>query len=298
MNQSVTIENEQLRLEIWPKLGGKISSIVDKADGYELMFNYPAELPEECMYGRQYDATWYAGWDECFPAVGSGNYVGHPYDHIAIPDHGEVYSLPCTAVPTKDGITTLSHGLRFGYRFSRKLQLIENKIVATYSAVNLAPFEFRFVWAQHALCNMEGGVEIDVAIDKAWRHSHGVAGVEHQKAFEWPLVDGKYDLSRPARLPVGGWKVFSHDVIAAPAVIRYPSRGRQLEIAFTSEAVKAHWGLWLSAGGWSGQHHFAMEPTTGRFDQLDRSIQDGSAARIPPLGTVQWQTIWTVSTIS
>ena len=146
MNHPVSFENEHLKVEVWPKLGGKVSSIIDKADGFELMFNFPAELPSECMYGRPYDRTWYAGWDECFPAVGSGNYVGHPYDHIAIPDHGEVYSTPCTAVPTKDGITTVSYGLRFGYRFVRKLTLVDNSLVATYTAVNLSPFDFRFVW--------------------------------------------------------------------------------------------------------------------------------------------------------
>jgi len=293
----VTIENEYFKIDVWPKLGGKISSIIDKADGYELMFNYPAELPDESMYGKPYDSTWYAGWDECFPAVGSGNYVGHPYDHIPIPDHGEVYSIPCTAVPTKDGITIVSHGLRFGYRFTRKLQLIENKLVAKYSAVNLAPFEFRFVWAQHALTSMEGGVEFDLPSGAPWRWSHGVAGIEHQKPFTWPMLEGQGDLSAPAKLPVEGWKVFSVDAITAPAIIRYPKRKRQLEIAYTSETVKAYWGLWLSTGGWSGQHHYAMEPTSGRFDQLDRSIQDGSAGRIPPLGTVEWQTAWTIAPI-
>jgi hypothetical protein len=294
LNHSVTIENDFLKLEVWPKLGGKVSSIIDKADGYELLFNYPAELPGECMYGKPYDQTWYAGWDECFPAVGSGAYVGHPYDHINIPDHGEVYSLPCTAVPTKNGITTVSHGLRFGYRFARKIELLQNKLVASYTAVNLSPFEFRFVWAQHALCNMDGGVEIDLADGAAWRHSHGVGGAEHQKPFTWPMVEGRYNISRPQTLPADGWKVFSVDAISSPARIRYPKRGRKLEIVYTSESVKAYWGLWLSAGGWSGQYHYAMEPTTGRFDQLDRCIQDQSAARIAPLGTVEWQTVWTV----
>lgn len=296
MLQPVYIENEYLKIAVWPKLGGKVSSIIDKADGYELMFNYPAELPTECMYAKPYDTTWYAGWDECFPAVGSGNYVGHPYDHIPIPDHGEVYSIPCIAVaPTKDGIATVSYGLRFGYRFTRKLTLIGNTLVANYSAVNVSPFEFRFVWAQHALSNMEGGVEFDLPANTPWRWSHGVAGVEHQKPFTWPTLNGAGDISRPSTLPVDGWKVFSTDAIEQPAVIRYPTRRRKLEIAYMSETVKAYWGLWLSTGGWSGQHHYAMEPTTGRFDQLDRSIQDGSAARIPPNGTVEWQTVWTVS---
>ena len=45
-------------------------------------------------------------------------------DIVAVaPDHGELWGLPTTAVPTKDGITTVWHGLRFGYRLTRKLYL-------------------------------------------------------------------------------------------------------------------------------------------------------------------------------
>ena len=79
MIQPVRIENDILRVDVWPKLGGKVSSIVDKADGYELLFNFPAEIPTDCMYGKPYENSWYAGWDECFPGNRGGNYVGHPY---------------------------------------------------------------------------------------------------------------------------------------------------------------------------------------------------------------------------
>src|SRR5690349_5203289 len=114
MSQPVTIENEFLRLAVWPQFGGKVSSAIDKEDGFELLYSIPEELPTRCQYDMPYDAGWYSGWDECFPAVAAGPYTLHPYQGIAIPDHGEIWSLPTTAVPTRDGITTVWHGLRFG----------------------------------------------------------------------------------------------------------------------------------------------------------------------------------------
>ena len=86
MAQPVTIESDGLRATVWPQFGGKVSSVVDKADGYELLFTYPAELPAGPQYDLPYGKGWYAGWDECFPGVAPGKYVGHPYDGVAVPD--------------------------------------------------------------------------------------------------------------------------------------------------------------------------------------------------------------------
>src|SRR5947209_15555975 len=133
MAHPVLIENEALRMEVWPALGGKVASLADKADEFELLFNYPAEIPTAALYDTAYGNGWYAGWDECFPAVSPSHYVGHPYDGIAVPDHGELWGLPTTAVPAKDGITTVWHGLRFGYRLTRKLYLDGPSVRAEYT---------------------------------------------------------------------------------------------------------------------------------------------------------------------
>src|SRR5215204_4923658 len=171
MAQPVIIESEALRATVWPQFGGKVTSVVDKADGYELLFGYPAELPTGPQYDLPYGKGWYAGWDECFPAVAPSRYVGHPYDGIAVPDHGELWGLPTTSVPAGNGITTVWHGLRFGYRLTRKLTLTGPTLSAEYTLINLAPLEFRFVWAQHALLAMGVAVEMELPAEP-FRLSH------------------------------------------------------------------------------------------------------------------------------
>ena len=297
MAQPVTLENDALRVDVWPQFGGKVSSVVDKADGCELLFNYPAELPSGPQYDIPYGKSWYAGWDECFPAVGPGVYDRHPYNGIAVPDHGELWGLPTTSVPARGGITTVWHGLRFGYRLTRRLSLDENApaLSAEYSLLNLAPFEFHFVWGMHALMAMNGPVE--VACDaRGFRLSHDAEGTDIQTAFDWPVAAGGLDLSRPNDLPPRkGWKVFSTARIAGPATVRYPSRGRSLRISYaSSDELPAYWGVWINTGGWAGHRHFAVEPTTGRYDQLDRSIHDHSAGVVGPLGRRDWAVRWEV----
>ena len=298
MAQPVTIENEVLRATVWPQFGGKVSSVVDKADGYDLLFTYPAELPTGPQYDLPYGKGWYAGWDECFPAVAPGRYVGHPYDGIAVPDHGELWGLPTTSVPAKNGITTVWHGLRFGYRLTRKLSLEGSTLSADYTLVNLAPFEFRFVWAQHALLAMSGAVELQ--LDAAeFRLSHDAKGTEIQRSFRWEAAAGDLQsVSRPSEMPAGGgWKIFSAKPIGAPCVVRYPLRpsGRGLRIGYSSEdGMPAYWGIWINTGGWAGHRHFAIEPTTGRYDPLDRAVQDDSAGRVDAAGRRDWSVQWVI----
>jgi hypothetical protein len=45
MSQPVQLESDLLRAEVWPQFGGRLTSLVDKADGYELLFSYPTEMP-------------------------------------------------------------------------------------------------------------------------------------------------------------------------------------------------------------------------------------------------------------
>lgn len=287
---SVRVENDALRIEVWPGFGGKVSSIVDKADNYELLFNYPTDLPTGPLYDVDYTRGWYAGWDECFPAVAPSQYLGHPYDGIKVPDHGEIWGLPTTvAVPTKDGITTVWNGLRFGYRLSRKLTLDGSSLICDYSLLNLAPFDFRFVWAQHALFSLDQPVTI--ALDgETFRGGHNHAGEPLNTEFTWPSGNGGETFGQPFDLPKDrGWKLFSREPISRPAVVSYPNRQRTLSIAYQSPDAKAWWGVWLNTGGWGHHNHFAIEPTTGQADQIDRGIRDNHAGTLSANGKSEWQ---------
>lgn len=297
MQQPVTIENDHIAMKVYPHLGGKVGSIIDKADRHELLFNFPAEIPTESYYDIPYDDSWYAGWDECFPGIAPGRYPLRPYEGIGVPDHGELWGLPTVAVPTKDGITTVWHGLRFGYRLTRKLYVDGPSVVAEYILINLSPFEFRFVWAQHALLSMVSPVQLDIAAGSAFRLSHDHAGNEFNQPFSWPKTADGDDLSQPAALPPKrGWKVYSSDPITSAAAVVYPNRGRKLSIEYSSDesGPTGYWGLWINTGGWESHKHVAIEATTGRYDHVDKAIKDASAGRVGPGGRVDWRTTWTV----
>jgi hypothetical protein len=294
MSLPVTIENESLRVVLYPTFGGKILSIIDRADEYELLFDYPTEFPTSPQYDQPYIVGYHAGWDECFPAVGAGPYPTHPYKGINVPDHGELWGLPPVVAPIKSGIITEWMGLRFGYRFSRKLWVEGPSLVAEYSLQNLAPFDFHFVWSQHPLASVHSPVELEMPRG-VYRLSHDGEGKRFDTPFDWPITASGDRLSKPEDLPPKrGWKIFSLEPISTPAVVRYPARNRSLTIEYSSpDALAAYWGVWINTG-WGGQKHISVEPTTGRFDELDRSFKDGSAGCVASSGKLGWTVRWTV----
>lgn len=293
---SIAIENDALKIQVWPGYGGKVGSIVDKADRFDLMFSYPRELPTTPHYDVDYAEGWYAGWDECLPGIAKGPYAGHPYEGVIVPDHGELWGLPTRVQPSSEGILIQWHGVRFGYHFSRHLRLCDNTLVASYELENLVPYDFHFVWTMHSLLNMTLPVDFKMQADPTWRLSHGSGGPQPNGSFTWPHMPDGVDISHPSETPPGGgWKVFSNQPIDKPFVIHYPTRGRQVKLEFSSDSgITAYWGIWVNSGGWLGHRHFAVEPTTGRFDHLRESIKDHSAAMVPPLSTVSWKVRWTV----
>ncbi len=137
--------------------------------------------------------------------------------------------------------------------------------------------------------SLESPVRINLSGPGGFRLSHDADHVEIQKPFDWPTTGEGDDLSQPAALTKRrGWKVFALDPISGPATITYPSRGRSVSIRFSSETLQAYWGIWVNTGGWAAGQNFALQPTTGRFDQLERSTRDGSAGRVEPAGRAEW----------
>jgi len=136
---------------------------------------------------------------------------------------------------------------------------------------------------------------LDVA-QKRFRWSHDAEGKRYDTTFSWPMLGDNEDLSRLDSLPAKrGWKLYSADPIESPFVVSYPTRKRKLRMEYESgDGMPAFWGVWINTAG-AGNRHFAVEPTTGRFDEIDRSIADDSAGRIGPFARRNWLVRWTLS---
>lgn len=106
---SLTIENELIRVELVPQLGGKLVSMIYKPTGKQWLLDSGTRPLEQPEFGATFTDWDMSGWDECFPTI-----IACPSgvdDHILLPDHGELWSLPGTC-KIEEGLLTVRSKVR------------------------------------------------------------------------------------------------------------------------------------------------------------------------------------------
>ena len=86
------IENDLLRVEVAPSVGGRITSLVDKRTGEEWLWHHPTLPLRRVPAGTAYDPEFYGGIDEQIPCDGP-----ETLDGVTYPDHGELWTQPLHA---------------------------------------------------------------------------------------------------------------------------------------------------------------------------------------------------------
>src|SRR5512132_4164736 len=81
------LENELLRVDILPEIGGWIWSLYHKPEDREYLWHNPRIKPAVVPPGTGYDDVFAGGWDELFPSDSRLEYEGEVY-----PDHGEYWT--------------------------------------------------------------------------------------------------------------------------------------------------------------------------------------------------------------
>jgi hypothetical protein len=96
--KSIVVENNRLRAEFLPDPGGKMVSLIDKGTGYEFLIQRNNELYRDQSFDGVYVDGECSGFDDMFPTIDVCNYESDPWKGVKMPDHGEVWSLPCLAI--------------------------------------------------------------------------------------------------------------------------------------------------------------------------------------------------------
>jgi hypothetical protein len=265
----ITLYNNEISISVIPALGGKVTSLTHLGSGREWMWK-----PESfrgysaSVLGAAFQDGTLVGWDECLPTI-------EPclYKDRQLPDHGEIWTSACIfdEGDLKQGIihTTLELP-RSPLRFSRRLHLEGNNVIARYLLENMRSHEEAYIWAMHPLFSIEAGDRLDLPPEVRaqlppgdWTETLSF-GPEGKALKAFARVQG------PVSVGVSG---------SAP--------GRSISIAWDGRDHPVL-GLWLTRGGWHGHHHLALEPTNSCYDALGQALQNGSPGLLPPKGTRKW----------
>ena len=225
----------------------------------------------------------------------SGGLPSHPYEGVSIPDHGELWGLPPPRFRLAMASPRSGMACDLGTRLTRKLFLDGPSVCSQITLINLAPFEFRFVWAMHALMAM---TRMSSWTCQTLSTSSVTIRGERSTAKGFELDDTGLlsNVSRPALLPdQQSWKVFAASPIGK--AVRCAIRRGPVDPSRRITTPTICWPLTGESGsipGMDHHRHFAIEATSGRSDQLDRAIADHSAGSVRASGRITWRVSMTL----
>lgn len=184
---AVVLENEYLRAVLLPEIGGKIHSILDKTNGYDIIYNNKVIKP--AMVGL-------AG-----PWVAGGIEFNFPQHH-----------RPTTFLPAECAVKgNTAYMGEFDYFHGMKgmiaLSLEGARVKAEITVYNPTAEEHPFLWWANMAVEVNDDYKIVFPPDVEYVNDH-----DRRAVLEWPVARGVYHTARPYDYGTGT------DIHAFPAV--------------------------------------------------------------------------------
>ncbi len=296
----IGLESSILSLTINPVSGARITSLIHRPSGQELLWRQPL-LADWPRYDAPEIEADIQGWDECFPAIGPGPHPPGPWGTVHNPAQGEVYALPWQVDEVSSSAAILSvHGVRFPYVLTRELSFTgPDTLRLRYRAANHCAYPFPFIWSAHPLLSAPDGARIELPdsvrsaiIDSSEGGRLGDAYAE----VDWPATSlasgGVTDLRviRPGSAVAD--KLYVPRIgVGWCALVQ--NNGLTVTLNWNAERISCL-GIWIDTRG-AGEARVALEPCLGYPDRMGAAAEWGQYAVIPPYGEVEWEFEMTVS---
>lgn len=294
--QRFTLQNDCLSVSFLPELGGKMSSLKRLEGGHEFLLQ-PMKPYRRATYADRFEDYDTSGFDDCFPSVSACEYPG---ESDAVPDHGELWSVPWQAETCGDTLLLTVSGRRFPYIFRKRVRLETSKVVLSYDVENTGSEPVKFLWSAHPLLAVTPGCQIvlpkevnDMLVH--WSREDRLGACGH--TFSWPIVrdrDGnKVNLSelKSAEERTAD-KLFTPRLTDGRCAVYYPESDDSLAFHFDTSAVP-YLGVWICQGGWPhpdrGHFTMALEPCSGRPDSLAEAAKTQECQVLPARGKQSWE---------
>jgi len=290
------LENDRLRVDILPELGGKILHLVHKPEDRDYLWQHPSIKPATVPNGTGYDDNFCGGWDDCFPSVAAGTHAGEIY-----PDHGEYWTRRFEWQADRSGDELTLYLRADGHvtptRMEKWITLSAGSTIVRigHRITHLGEHAFDYLWAQHPAIAVGPTTEFIIPASRGTIGSPGMGRLATKDAeFDWPHVPGRHgetiDFSKvPASTAPGYEMLFLSGLQAGwyAALDRATQSG--FGLAFDRDLFDTLW-MFQSHGGWRGLRLAILEPCTGRPCDLAEAAAQGHCGRLQPGEILETQT--------
>jgi len=281
--EAFTLENEQIKAVVLPKLGGKTASLVLKANGFDIAAPNTRGAYKHPNPSSAFDKFDASGLDDAFPTVGASALCADKGYHYT--DHGEIWRSAFDA--EVDGETLRLHyqSNENPFSYTKTISLAGNQIVYDYEIRNTGGDDFPCIWTMHGLVRYEADMRLiyppcpdgvfDV-LNTGNNKALGQLGTIHS------LHSEAYNFFGVPQEPNTASEYYLLGQIDKGSCgYHYPTSGTTCMIAYDS-TVLPYLCFWVTAGDFRGDYNCAFEPTNGFYDSIDTALANN---KLPILHT-------------
>ena len=262
------LENDKLKIECCPELGGKITSFFHKGKGFELAAQPDKEI-EQLPLAEESFGTYAFGMDDAFPNINAEliYWKGKTY---AYPDHGEIWSAKFDVTEQAEKSIFLRwKSQNMGYCYQKRLCLENNVLNIRYYITNEGADELPCLWTWHGLMRYEEDMEVILPEDITHCRNVLSGSVLGKEGMIYPLENDVYDFGSVPKAESGNMVKFYAEgpVGCGKCGLHYPSQKITCMMEYDAN-VLPYFGFWITAGGFQGDYNCAMEPSNGFYDSI------------------------------
>ncbi len=293
---SIVLENEELKVMFIPNPGGKMVSFISKKTGYEFLVQREGSVYRDQPYGGVFVDGECSGFDDMFPTIDECKYDKEPWKDLVIPDHGEVWSLPWHPDINSDFLSLSVNGIKFPYNLEKVIKFSgHNTLRIDYTLTNNGLIDFDFLWAAHAMINIEEGTRILVPDNCKQTFtilSYSKRMGEYGDIKNWPVFEDnmgvchRADISRRKDVTDSEKYYFTNKLNTGYCELLYLDNTK-FRIEFPPETVP-YLGVLLNENGWDNRYNIFIEPCTVCFDRPDKARFNGQISTVKALSQYRW----------
>lgn len=277
----LTGENDFLRFEIAPALGGKITSIYNKLLKKEFLWNNKNLSLKTNDAGADYESNFWGGIDELIP-----NDIPENIDSMGYPDHGELWTAALKYDITGNRISV--HGLlplsKLYYTRAIYLDTESPAMRLEYKIKNTSGKRRHFMWKLHAALVIEEGDRLITSAQKGRVVNPANSRFKQSEEFNWPVIENS-DVSFVSPYNHSMDFFYLYDIQQAKMQLVNSSSSHLFEYSYDKKVFPYQW-YFASYGAFLDHYTAILEPASTMPVSVNEAMESGQCSVLDPGGEI------------
>ncbi len=276
--EGIVLENEHLRAEFVPELGGRLWSLYDKDNGEDLLFNNPVFRPSNLAIRN----AWFSGGVEWNCA----GFKGHtPY--TCSPLFASVLSLddgtPVLRMYEYERIRCVTYQMDFWLPEDSKVLLCRMRVVNPFPRTTAM-----YWWSNMAVPNRPGA-RVVVPADSAYTMSYAPEDFGTYKV-DAPMKDGVLDITYPDNNPISVDYFWDTRASERKYICHIDNKGYGMFQTSTSRLRGRKLFVWgQGTGGARWQEYLSGKGCDGKYCEIQAGLAPTQYEMIPMQPNTAWE---------